>query len=122
MTQDLLVYVLGALLAAVVVAAALYLRYPWSRQRGRFGVAAIATFVAWILWRVVLQLSNADNLDVDNPLLLGLSAQDVGSGVLAFLLTALPMGLIIDRDGPANRVVAIAAIAGALAILVDRFI
>ncbi|TMF78344.1 MAG: hypothetical protein E6I18_08395 [Chloroflexi bacterium] len=122
MTQDLLIYVVGALLAAIVVAAALYWRYPWSRKRGRFGIAAIATFVTWIVWRVVLQLSNADNLDVDNPLLLGLSAQDVGSGVLAFLLTALPMGLIIDRDGPANRVVAIAAIAGALAILVDRFI
>ena len=122
MTQDLLIYVVGALLAAIVVAAALYWRYPWSRKRGRFGIAAIATFVAWIVWRVVLQLSNADNLDVDNPLLLGLSAQDVGSGVLAFLLTALPMGLMIDRDEPANRVVAIAAIAGALAILVDRFI
>jgi len=121
-TRDLLIYVLGALLAAIVVAAALYWRYPWSRKRGRFGIAAIATFVTWIVWRVVLQLSNADNLDVDNPLLLGLSAQDVGSGVLAFLLTALPMGLIIDRDGPANRVVAIAAIAGALAILIDRFI
>jgi len=121
-TQDLLIYVVGALLAAIVVAAALYWRYPWSRKRGRFGIAAIATFVTWIVWRVVLQLSNADNLDVDNPLLLGLSAQDVGSGVLAFLLTALPMGLIIDRDGPANRVVAIAAIAGALAILIDRFI
>ena len=122
MTQDLLIYVLGALLAAIVVAAALYWRYPWSRQRGRFGIAAIATFIAWILWRVVLQLSNADNLDVDNPSLVGLSAQDVGSGVLAFLLTALPMGLIIERDEPANRVVAIAAIAGALAILIDRFI
>jgi len=121
-TRDLLIYVLGALLAAIVVAAALYWRYPWSRQRGRFGIAAIGTFVAWIVWRVVLQLSNAENLDVDNPLLLGLSAQDVGSGVLAFVLTALPMGLIIGRDEPAKRVVAIAAIAGALAILVDRFI
>ncbi len=122
MTQDLLIYVVGALLAAIVVAAVLYWRYPWSRQRGRFGVAAIATFVAWILWRVVLQLSNGDNLDVDNPLLLGLSAQDVGSGVLAFLLTALPMGLVSERDEPAHRMVATAAIAGALAILVDRFI
>ncbi len=122
MTQDLPIYIVGALLAAIVVAAVLYWRYPWSRRRGRFGTAAIATFVAWILWRVVLQLSNAENLDVDNPLLLGLSAQDVGSGVLAFLLTALPMGLVTDRDEPARHVVATAAIAGALAILVDRFI
>ena len=70
MTQDLLFYVLGALLVAIVVPAALYWRYPWSRQRGRFGIA----------------------------------------------------GLKIERDEPANRVVLIAAIAGALAILVDRFI
>ena len=108
MTQDFLVYVVGALLAAVIVAAVLYWRSPWSRPRGRFGTAAIATFVAWILWRVVLQLSNGDNLDVDNPLLLGLSAQDVGSGVLAFLLTALLMGLVGERGEPTHRVVATA--------------
>jgi len=121
-TQDFLIYVVGALLAAVIVAAVLYWRSPWSRPRGRFGTAAIATFVAWILWRVVLQLSNGDNLDVDNPLLLGLSAQDVGSGVLAFLLTALLMGLVSERGEPTHRVVATAGIAGALATLVDRFI
>jgi len=120
--QDALIYVVGALLAAVIVAAVLYWRYPWSRARGRFGSAATATFVAWILWRVVLQLSNGDNLDVDNPLLLGLSAQDIGSGVLAFLLTALPMGLVSEREESAHRVMATAGIAGALAILVDRFI
>src|SRR5438270_3318437 len=119
---DLLIYVVGALLAAIVVAVVLYWRYPWSRQRARLGTAAIATFVAWLLWRLVLQLSNAENLDVDNPLLLGLSAQDVGSGVLAFLFTALPLGLFSGREEPARRVVTTAAIAGALAILVDRFI
>ena len=122
MTQDFLIYVVGALLAAVIVAAVLYWRSPWSRPRGRFGTAAIATFVAWIFSRVVLQLSNGDNLDVDNPLLLGLSAQDIGSGVLAFLLTALPMGLVSEREESAHRVMATAGIAGALAILVDRFI
>ena len=122
MSGDFLIYVVGALLAAIVVAAVLYWRYPWSRQSGRLGTAAIATFVAWLLWRVVLQLSNADNLDVDNPFLLGLSAQDVGSGVLAFLLTALPLGLLRERGEPAHRVVVTAAIAGALAVLVDRFI
>jgi len=121
-TQDFLIYVVGALLAAVIVAAVLYWRYPWSRPRGRFATAAIATFVAWILWRVVLQLSNGDNLDVDNPVLLGLSAQDVGSGVLVFLLTAVPMGLVSEREESAHRVVATAGMAGALAILVDRFI
>ena len=122
MTQDFLIYVVGALLAAVIVAAVLYWRYPWSRPRGRFATAAIATFVAWILWRVVLQLSNGDNLDVDNPFLLGLSAQDVGSGIVAFLLTAVPLGLVSERDEPAHHVTATALIAGALAMFVDRFI
>jgi len=70
----------------------------------------------------VLQMSNGDNLDVDNPFLLGLSAQDVGSGVLAFLLTALPMGLVSERHEPAHHVAATALIAGALAMVVDRFI
>jgi len=51
-TQDLPIYVVGALLAAIVVAGVLYWRYPWSRWRGRFGTAAIATFVGWILWRL----------------------------------------------------------------------
>ncbi len=55
-------------------------------------------------------------------LLLGLSAQDVGSGVLAFLLTALPLGLVSKRDEPAHRIAPTAAIAGALAMHVDRFI
>jgi hypothetical protein len=121
-TQGLLIAVAGALLAAIVVAVVLRWRYPWSRERGRFMTAAIGTFLAWIVWRVVLQLSDGDNLDVDNPLLLGLSAQDVGSGVLAFLFTALPMGLFSERDEPAHRVAATATIAGALAMHVDRFI
>src|SRR2546426_3606235 len=58
LTPDFLIYVLGALLAAVVVAAVLYLRYPWSRPRRRVGTAAIATVLPWILWRRVLQLRN----------------------------------------------------------------
>src|SRR5881296_3733860 len=41
----------------------------------------------------VLQMSNGDNLDVDNPFLLGLSAQDVGSGV------RLPAHGIADGSG-----------------------
>jgi len=118
---EAVVYVVGALLAAI--AAGVVLRWrSWSRGRGRWAIAAVGTFFAWIVWRAVLRLSDADNLDVDNPLLLGLSAQDVGSGVLAFLFTALPLGLWRDRDEPAGRVVGTAAIAGAVAMLVDRFI
>lgn len=120
--QDLLVDAVGALLAALVAGGVLWWGYAWSRQRGRFAMAAVATFVAWIAWHGVLRLSDGDNLDVDNPLLLGLSAEDVGSGVLAFLFAALPLGLWRERAEPAQRVIGAAAIAGALAILVDRFI
>ena len=120
--QEVVFDVVGALLAALVAGGILRWRDPWSRQRARWAIAGVATFVAWIVWRVVLRLSDADNLDVDNPLLLGLSAQDVGSGVLAFLFTALPLGLWRERAEPSQRVVGAAAIAGALAMIVDRFI
>jgi len=39
-----------------------------------------------------------------------------------FVLTAVPLGLVSERNEPARRIVACAGIAGALAILVDRFI
>lgn len=118
---DPAVVVATATLAAVVVGAVSYYR-PWSRQHARFAVAAVATLCAWVLWRVVLQLSNGENFDVDNPVLLGLSAEDVGSGVLAFLLTALALGLYFARTEPARAVVLAAAIAGLVATIVDRFV
>src|SRR2546430_17309751 len=61
-TQDFLIYVVGALLAAVIVAAVLYWRYPWSRPRGRFGTAPIATFAAWVPWGVGLPFCHGGNL------------------------------------------------------------
>ena len=67
-------------------------------------------------------MSAGANLDVDNQVLLGLSAEDVGSGVLAFLFTALPLGLVIDRTAPAQRVARTALIAGVLAMAADRFL
>jgi len=50
-----------------------------------------------------------------------LSWQDVGSGVGAFLLTAIALGLL-DRTEPAGRVVGTAAIAGATAMIFDLFV
>ena len=73
-----------------------------------------------VTWRLVLQLSNGENFDVDNPYLLGQSVEDVGSGVLAFVLTALPPGLVAERDGLARRVVGAAA--AFVATVFDRFV
>src|SRR5205823_3151909 len=51
--QDALTYVVGALLAAVIVAAVLYWRYPWSRPHGRFGTAGIAGALAILVDRFI---------------------------------------------------------------------
>ena len=112
---------LTAVVASVVVAVGLA-SWGWSRARRRLLIGTAATFVAIVVWRVVLTASNGANLDVDNPLLLGLSAEDAGSGVLTFLLMALPLGLVLDRAAPAHRVVRTALIAGVLAMAADRFL
>jgi len=53
---------------------------------------------------------------------LGLSFEDIGSGVMAFLFAALAFGLVTDRAEAAQRVVTSAALVGAAAMLVDRFV
>src|SRR5215218_11381746 len=100
--------------AALLSGAALY-ALPWARQRGRFAVGAASTFVGWVAWNLVLSENDAASLDVDAPVI-PLSWQDVGSGVGAFLFTALALGLL-DRAEPAGRVVGAAAIAGAVVMV-----
>ena len=53
--------------------------------------------------------------------MLGLSVQDVGSGVLAFVTTALVLRLVTDRAEPASRVLGASGIVGVVTILVDLF-
>ena len=110
-----------ALIASVVVGLGLA-TWSWSRAKRRFAVGMAATFVAFVGWRLVLIASSGANFDVDNPVLLGLSAEDVGSGVLTFLLTALPLGLVLERAEQADRVVRTALLAGLLALAADRFL
>jgi hypothetical protein len=110
-----------ALIASVVVGLGLAAS-SWSRGRRRVVVGMAATFVAFVGWRLVLIASNGANFDVDNPLLLGLSAEDIGSGVLTFLLTALSLGLLLERAERADRVVRVALFAGLLAMATDRFV
>jgi hypothetical protein len=112
---------LGAILTAAAVAGALY-SWRWSRQPRRIAVAAVASVLAFLIWRAALIIANGANLDIDYPLLLGLSFEDIGSGVMVFLFVALALGLGMDRAEPARRVVAAAGFAAAAAILVDRFV
>ena len=75
---------LGAILVGLASGGALY-AWSWSRERRRFVVGSIATVLAFLAWRGVLISVNGVNLDVDNNLLLGLSYEDIGSGVMATL-------------------------------------
>ena len=111
----------GAVVTGLAVSGALY-AWPWSRQGRRITVAAIASVAGFLVWRGVLIIANGANLDVDYDVLLGLSFEDIGTGVMAFLFTAVALGLGIDRAAAADRVVRTAALAGIAAMLVDRFV
>ena len=112
---------LGAILTGLAAAVALY-AWPWSRERRRILVATVAAALAFVIWRGALIVANGVNLDVDYPVLLGLSFEDIGTGVMVFLATALALGLGVDRMEPARRVVTSAGLASVGALLVDRFI
>ena len=110
-----------ALIAGALAAGAVW-AWGWGRQRGRMAVAGVAALVAWLAWHAYLRVSDAASLDVDNPMLLGLSGEDAGTGVLTFLLAALPLGLVTERREPASKVVAAAAIAALVATILDLFV
>jgi hypothetical protein len=112
--------VLWACVAGVLAACALFL-WPWSRRDGRFVIAGVTTAAGFMAWNVVLNATNGRNFNVDAPVI-GLSWADAGSGVFAFLCTALVLGLVVARTEPAGRVVGAAAIAGVVAVGLDLFV
>jgi hypothetical protein len=111
-----------AVVAGVLTAAVLWFAWRWSRADRRFIVAGATSAVGFALWNLTLNATGAvPNFNVDAPVI-PLSWADVGSGVLAGLLTALVLGLVTDRDQPAGRVVGAAAIAGLVAVGLDLFV
>lgn len=107
--------IVTAVLASLAVAA-----WPWGRARGRFLVAGIATLLGWFAWNFTLNHVNGTGFNVDAPVV-RVSWADTGSGVLAFAVTALVLG-VVEAAQPARRVITAAAIAGAVALLVDIFV
>lgn len=85
-------------------------------------MGSIAAIAAFLVWRGALIVANGANLDIDYPILLGLSFEDIGTGIMAFLFAALAFGLGADRAQPAQFVVRSSALVGGVAILVDRFV
>ena len=104
-----------------VLAAAILAAWPWARHGGIVAVAGGATTLGMMAWNSILHVSNTANLNVDAPVI-RLSWQDVGSGVWAFLTTALALGLWYRRDALAWRVVTASAIAGVVAMIFDIFV
>jgi hypothetical protein len=117
--QDILVF---SALAGVLASVVLWAAWQWSRLRRRFLIAGITTFVGMAAWNFTLNITQAvPNFDVDAPIV-RISWADAGSGVFAFLVTALVLGLVTDRHEPSYRVVGAAAIAGLVAIGLDLFV
>ena len=106
--------------SVILSLAALYALWPWARSARRLVVIAVAMSLGIIAWNVALNVGNAASFNVDT-LFLGLSLQDVGSSVVAFITTALALGLVSGGREPANRIVVAAAIVGVVTLVVDRF-
>src|ERR687886_509229 len=98
---------LSAVAAGVLVAAAL--AGP-GLLTGHVSLSpGIATLVSWIGWHLLLNATHATGFDVDTPII-GLSWEDVGSGVVALFTTVLILGLVTDRREAAVPVVGAASI------------
>ncbi len=111
---------ISAVIAGILASAVLGL-WPWARRRSRLATAGLTTMVGFTAWNLVLSHANAAGMNVDAPLI-ALSWQDVGSGVVAFLATALVLGLVTERDEPARFPVGAAAVAGLVAMVFDIFV
>src|SRR5438067_1627862 len=94
--------------------------WPWTRRVRTLVTIGVTTAIGIIVWNAALNVTNAAALNVDSPFL-GLSVQDVGSGVAAFLVTLLVLQFITDRSQPTGRVVGASAIIGLVTIVVDLF-
>ncbi|TME28924.1 MAG: hypothetical protein E6I75_23005 [Chloroflexi bacterium] len=92
---------------------------PWSREVRRLVLIAVACVVGIIIWNVALNVTNAGALNVDKYVF-GLSAQDIGSAVLAFIVVLLTL-VVAERGQPRSHVLGASAIVGLVTLVVDRF-
>jgi len=109
-----------AVLASGVVAVA-FASVPATRTPSRILTGAFGTLAGWLAWNFTLHVTHSANFDTDAPLV-KISWADAGSGILTFVVVALVLGLWVDRQQAASRVIAMAAMAGVLASLVDVFV
>ena len=109
---------LSAVLAGVLVALA---------ARGQRVPAAICAALGAaagpVAWNAILRATHANEFFTDAPLrLLPASWQDTGSGVFAFTVTAVLLGIGPLAAAPARRTIGLAALCGLAAFLVDVYL
>jgi hypothetical protein len=107
--------IVGSVVLSLAVTAALF---SWVRQARALITIALATTLGIIVWNTLLNVTNATFLNVDSPLL-GLSVQDVGSGVAAFLVTAVALRFVINTS--TGRIFGASVVVGLATVLVDLF-
>ena len=114
--QEFVFVTVGSVVLSLVLLTALL---PWSRDVRRLVLIAVACVVGIIIWNVALNVTNAGALNVDKYVL-GLSAQDIGSAVLALVVVLLTL-VVADRGQPWRHVLGASAIVGLVTLVVDRF-
>ena len=115
--REYIFVIVGSVVLSLAVVAILF---PWARQARTLITVALTITAGIIIWNTLLNVTNAAFLNVDSPLL-GLSAQDVGSGVGAFLVTALVLRFVTDRSASTGQVLSASAVVGLVTVLVDLF-
>jgi len=112
----------GAAMPAAFTAAALLL--IGRVRRPAVLIAAVgASALAPVGWNAVLRATHARQFFTDAPIaVMPASWQDAGSGVVTFAAVAAVLGAGPQRREPAQRVVALAALAGLVAFLVDVYL
>lgn len=114
----------GSLILALVVSAIaslLLVAWPLSRVRGRWIVASVALFAAYGAWHVALALAHASALNVDYSFTLGLSVEDIGSGMGSLLFALVAMSLRERTTSSLRSVLGISLVVGLIALIFDRF-
>src|SRR5262245_65432395 len=87
-----------SVVGGILTAAVRWGVWRWSREKRRFIVAGVTSAVGFALWNLTLNATGAvPNFNVDAPII-PLSWADAGSGVFAFLITALVLGLLTDAE------------------------
>src|SRR5438270_5492714 len=107
--------IIGSIVVSLAVLAAVF---PWVRNPRTLVTIALTTTVGIVIWNTLLNVMNATSLNVDSPFI-GLSVQDVGSGVGAFLITMLVLRFVTHKNEPAARVLGASAVVGVVTVLVD---